>query len=144
MRINKARLSELIPHAGNMVLIDSVETWDNNEIVCKASSHTDPENPLRDGNQLGSICIIEYAAQAMAVHGALVAGAQEKPEEGYLGGLKDITLFVGRLDNLESNLEIYANRKIAINDSFVYDFSVSYGEAPVAEGRLFVFTKPPV
>ena len=88
------------------------------------------------------MCVIEYAAQATAAHGALVASATVKPKEGYLAGLKDITLYVDRLDNLENNLEIYAKRKISLNNSFVYDFSVSSGKISVADGRLFVIAKP--
>ena len=39
-----------------------------------APRHRDPDNPLRAHGRLGAVCGIEYAAQAMAVHGAL-AGA---------------------------------------------------------------------
>ena len=141
MLVNKKQLAELIPHDGDMVLLDTVERWDENEIVCTASSHTDPQNPLLDGDRLDSFSIVEYAAQAMAAHAALTTGSSEKPEEGYLGGLKEVALLVDRLENLENNLEIYAKRKIALNDSFVYDFSASAGQTKVAKGRLFVFTK---
>ncbi|HJM83165.1 MAG TPA: hypothetical protein QF720_06190 [Nitrospinota bacterium] len=142
MLINKKGITKLIPHTGNIVLIDAVMRWDDNEIVCEANSHTDHGNPLRDDDQLNSLCVIEYAAQATAAHGALVASATVKPKEGYLAGLKDITLYVDRLDNLENNLEIYAKRKISLNNSFVYDFSVSSGKISVADGRLFVIAKP--
>ena len=48
---------------------------------------------------LGGVCGIEYAAQAMAVHGAF-ARAEERccPPIGYLGSLRAVTLYVARLD----------------------------------------------
>ena len=39
----------------------------------RASSHRAADNPLRAHGRLGAACGIEYAAQAMAVHGALLA-----------------------------------------------------------------------
>ena len=56
-----------------MCLLDCVETWDEERIHCRASSHRAMDNPLRVCERLGTACGIEYAAQAMAVHGALLA-----------------------------------------------------------------------
>ena len=67
-------VDELIPHAGSMCLLDTVERWDQDEIVCRASSHDDPDNPLSEDGRLAAVALVEYGAQAAAVHAAL-AGA---------------------------------------------------------------------
>ena len=41
-------ISRLIPHRGAMCLLDRVENWDKDHIVCRTTSHRRPDNPLRD------------------------------------------------------------------------------------------------
>ena len=65
------RLRSLIPHAGAMCLLETVREFSGEEIVCEASSHRDPGNPLRRHGALAALHLAEYAAQAMAAHGAL-------------------------------------------------------------------------
>ena len=75
MTPDRAWIERHIPHKGSMCLLDGVTQWSEAEIVCHATSHRDPGNPLRsvdrDVNGLGITAGIEYAAQAMAVHGAI-------------------------------------------------------------------------
>ena len=52
-----------------------VLSWDATRIRCRSATHRSPDNPLRLHGRLGAACGIEYAAQAMAVHGALVAAS---------------------------------------------------------------------
>ena len=58
-----------------MCLLDEVLTWDATQIRCRSATHRVPDNPLRAHGRLGAVCGIEYAAQAMAVHGALVGSS---------------------------------------------------------------------
>ncbi len=60
-------------------------------------------------DRLGIACGIEYAAQAMALHGALAAGATggapvDTPKVGFLAGVRDVRLWVSRLDDIEADL----------------------------------------
>ncbi len=71
--IDAERIRNLVPHAGNMCLLERVVACDAASIRCETRSHLDQSNPLRRNGQLASICAIEYAAQAMALHGALTA-----------------------------------------------------------------------
>ena len=71
--LDRAWIASHIPHQGSMCLLDYVEAWDRERIRCRASSHRAADNPLRAYGRLGAACGIEYAAQAMAVHGALLA-----------------------------------------------------------------------
>lgn len=71
--IDAERIRKLVPHAGNMCLLERVVACDAASIRCETRSHLDQSNPLRRNGHLASICAIEYAAQAMALHGALTA-----------------------------------------------------------------------
>ncbi len=75
--IDVNRIRELVPHAGAMCLLESVVQYDDQSICCETSSHLGAHNPLRYKGRLSSLCGIEYAAQAMALHGALKSGAFE-------------------------------------------------------------------
>ncbi|HUU72054.1 MAG TPA: hydroxymyristoyl-ACP dehydratase [Burkholderiales bacterium] len=73
--IGASRIRDLIPHAGAMCLLERVIEYDDASICCEARSHLDVDNPLRHNGRLSTLCGIEYAGQAMALHGALRAGA---------------------------------------------------------------------
>ena len=68
-----AELEALIPHAGGMCLLDTVESWDAETIHCRSLSHLRADNPLREKGRLAALHLAEYGAQAMAVHGGLLA-----------------------------------------------------------------------
>jgi len=62
-----------LPHAGRMCLLERLESWDGDSITCIATSHRDADNPLRRGGHLHAVAGVEYAAQAMALHGNLLS-----------------------------------------------------------------------
>src|SRR2546425_12108681 len=99
--LDHAWIAGHIPHQGSMCLLDCVEAWDAERIQCRAISHRALDNPLRAHNQLGAACGIEYAAQAMAVHGALLAPADSTaPRAGYLVSVRGVQFQVARLDDI--------------------------------------------
>src|SRR5688572_13902283 len=100
--LDKTQLAALIPHQGSMCLLDSVTQWSADSILCTSSTHRDPTNPLRRANSLAALHLAEYGAQAMAVHGALLA--QGGPQPGMLGALRDIKLHVTRIDDIDEAL----------------------------------------
>src|ERR1700683_1252540 len=110
MQLDRRWIGAHIPHAGKMCLLDTVLDWDANRIECRTSTHRDADNPLRSHGRLGCACGVEYAAQAMAVHGALVAGRTGAPTAGYLVGLRRVLLQVDHLDDIESDLLISGER----------------------------------
>lgn len=61
----------LVPHAGPMCLLDRVLDWDADQIRCEAT--VSGPHPLKIGARLPATALIEYAAQAMAAHGRLLA-----------------------------------------------------------------------
>ena len=69
--LDRAGIAARIPHAGSMCLLHALLDWSATTIACSAVSHRDADNPLRDAHGLPAAAAIEYAAQAMALHGAL-------------------------------------------------------------------------
>ena len=137
--LDKAALAALIPHAGSMCLLDAVEEWTPEWIRCASETHASANNPLRRNGQLSALHLVEYAAQAMAVHGALLAHGG--PQAGMLGVLRDIRLHIERIDDLPGRLVVTATRKLARTDGLIYDFRVSlHGSPPrpLSEGRISV------
>jgi predicted hotdog family 3-hydroxylacyl-ACP dehydratase len=136
-------IARRIPHQGTMCLLDAVTAWDSGQIHCLAISHRDPANPLRAQGRLGAACGVEYAAQAMAVHGALVGesmagAASSAPRAGYLASIRSVTLHVERLDSVCAPLQISAERITGDDNTVLYSFSVAAGNTALLSGRAVV------
>jgi predicted hotdog family 3-hydroxylacyl-ACP dehydratase len=121
-----------------MCLLDAVVDWSETAISCIATSHADPANPLRADGRLGAAAGIEYAAQAMAVHGALLAGDDGAPRQGYLASVRGVTLHVARLDDLPGQLDVHAERLSGDTSNVLYQFSVSHAGRCLLAGRATV------
>jgi predicted hotdog family 3-hydroxylacyl-ACP dehydratase len=120
-----------------------VKRWDEESICCEASSHLAADHPLRAHGRLGAACGIEYAAQAMAVHGALVAesagdAAVAAPRTGYLAGVRGVTLHVDRLDMVAGPLTVDAQRITGDANTVLYNFAVQAGGQVLLSGRAIV------
>jgi len=136
--LNRDWIAAHIPHQGRMCLLESVLEWDPQRIVCEALSHTDPANPLRTAHRLGAATGVEYAAQAMAVHGAVLAQPDATPTEGYLTSVRGLTLHVERLDDLAGPLRITAERLSGDTRLILYQFQIHHGVRCLIEGRASV------
>lgn len=132
-------LAELIPHGGRMCLLDEVVSWDKLRVVCRSASHRRADHPLRRDGFLPATHLLEYAAQATAVHGALVAGADDSPlPVKYLAAAREFDLRVTSLDDIQADLHIDAQCLLAMGDSALYRFRVSAGGRELASGRLTI------
>ena len=138
--LNNAGIAALIPHSGSMCLLARLDAWDANRIVCAASNHRDADHPLRTRRGLLAPVAIEYAAQAMALHGALVGQAAGRPATpGFLASARAVQLHVLRLDDLPpGELRIEATRQAGDAQQILYAFHVSHAGQAVAEGRAAV------
>ena len=122
-----------------MCLLDSVQEWNEARIVCRATNHRALDNPLRAENRLGAACGIEYAAQAMAVHGALLAPPESPVARvGYLVSVRGTQLHVLRLDDLSDDLHIDADCITRSENNILYQFSVNAAGKILLEGRAAV------
>ncbi len=136
--LDRAQIAARIPHQGTMCLLERVTGWDEQHIRALATSHRDESNPLRQGGRLGSANGIEYAAQAMAVHGSLLAAADEAPRQGYLTSVRSVTLHGDRLDTCPGPLEIEAERLSGDGNNVLYQFALHHEGQCLLTGRATV------
>jgi predicted hotdog family 3-hydroxylacyl-ACP dehydratase len=151
MPLDHQWIEQHIPHKGSMCLLDEVLSWDAIHIRCRTLSHRRPDNPLRAYGRLGAACGIEYAAQAMAVHGALVAASapltstlslgvrrSTGPAVGYLASVRNVALHVTRLDDLDADLIAAADRVTGDGRTVMYEFCVSSAQQTLLSGRASI------
>jgi predicted hotdog family 3-hydroxylacyl-ACP dehydratase len=139
--LDKGHWRDLIPHHGAMCLLDAVIAWDETGIHARASSHRDPANPLRADDRLHAVNLCEYGAQAMAVHGGLLALRERRTAaSGLLVSLREVKLCVARMDDLPHDLDIHAQRLAAGAEAMQYAFRIEHAGVVLAEGRAAVTT----
>jgi predicted hotdog family 3-hydroxylacyl-ACP dehydratase len=131
-------IAKMIPHAGTMCLLDGVLDWDRSSIRCVSRRHRRADNPLRQGGRLGALCGIEFAAQAMAVHGRLTCAVGARPLMGYLASLRGIVCHCDRLDELASDLVIDARLLMGEEERVMYSFAITCEKQDVISGRATV------
>lgn len=136
--LSKSDIAKLIPHAGAMCLLERVLHWDSTTIKCATRTHRDAANPLRAGGELPAVCGIEYAAQAMAVHGGLAGTIAGKPTMGYLASVRDVACREERLDQPEGDLVVEAERLMGDEARVIYRFTLKVGEVEMLSGRATV------
>ena len=136
----KTDWAHLIPHAGSMCLLDAVQAWDARSLHATSAGHARADNPLRHANRLHAVHLAEYGAQAMAVHGALLARARgdEQVRPGMLVSLRDVQLFDEYVDRLDGHLDVHAECLYADDGGAQYAFSVEHRGRMLAHGRAAV------
>ena len=129
----------LIPHAGTMCLLERIVHWDENGATLATTTHRSAANPLRRRGRLHAVHLCEYGAQAMAVHGGLMArkeGRVAKP--GILVSLREVRLAVDRIDRLGGELLVEAVRLLGGAGGVQYAFRVTHRGRELAKGRAAV------
>jgi predicted hotdog family 3-hydroxylacyl-ACP dehydratase len=139
LRLDRRWIQEHIPHKDGMCLLDEVLSWDLTQTQCRSSTHRSLDNPLRANGRLGSACGIEYAAQTMAVHGALVASAASAvAPTGFLASVRGVRLNIDRLDVFEGDLVTAVQRVAGDESTALYEFSVSADDVVLLTGRAAI------
>jgi len=141
-----------------MCLLDEVVEWDARHIRCRSGTHRATDHPLRSQGRLRIACGIEYAAQAMAAHGALSGGAlagetaalalvdvascasavRSRPEAGFLASLRDVRMYALRLDDIEADLICDATLIAGDHGTALYDFTLTSETRTLLSGRATV------
>jgi len=134
--MNHDAICARLPHAGRMCLLERLESWDGDSIICIATSHRDTDNPLRSGGHLHAVAGVEYAAQAMALHGNLLSAPDTPPAMGYLASVRDLKLDLEDLGTIAEDLRVTARRLSGDANGFIYEFEIRAGARAVLSGRL--------
>lgn len=132
--LDHAGIAARVPHAGTMCLLDRLLAWDERVVECRATGHRDAAHPLRDAGLLPAPVAIEYASQAMALHGTLSAPAGSAPRPGMLASVRGVRLHVARLDDVAGELHVRCERLAGDERQAMYAFAVS----AAADGRVLV------
>lgn len=142
--VEKSELAALLPHANGMVLLDTVRAWDGESIECLALSHVSADNPLAIDGRVSVYAGVEYAAQAMALHNALLASQRassekaEHPRQGVVAVVSKLKSSIGFLSDCADQLQIKVALVESAGDSSMYDFELLQNETLCLSGRLLV------
>lgn len=148
--LNSQEIEQHLPHAGKMSLLDKVCHADSSWLSATATSHLNGDNPLRFNGKLASINGIEYAAQAMAIHGFLLseekqAGSlsNEKKEDsiqaGYIATVRNIEIYTPFFPQSESVIMIEVNQLMSDKNGFTYQFHISCEKKALISGKITIF-----
>ena len=136
---DREQILGMIPHSGSMCLLDAVLNWDEVSLRCLSSRYRLQDNPMRRANGiLGTVCGVEIAAQTVAVHCRLLATARGAPQHGYLVSLRDVKLRAQRLDAIEGDLIVDAERMAGDAISATYHFGLAVQGIKLLSGRVTV------
>ena len=133
--LGHADIAARIPHAGRMCLLDRVLAWDAGHIRCAAVNHREADHPLRSGGGLPVWAGIEYAAQAAALHGALLREGN-RPRAGVLGKLRNVRPGCAWLDRISSELVLEARALHHDPSGAIYAFEARGDDALLLQGQF--------
>lgn len=143
--LDRAGIAARIPHSGTMCVLERLVHWSDDEIVCTTGTHRAADNPMRSAHGLLAPVLIEYAAQAMALHGGLRAPPGAAPTPGYLASVRSVRFGLLRVDTVEGELQVRAQRLAGDDRQVMYGFSVQDAQSRVlAEGRATVVLNTPL
>ena len=135
-------IARLVPQQGPMCLLEEVVRYDERSIACRATSHRSVDNPLRANGRLPALTGIEYAAQVLAAHCALIEPDPVRASDGVLAGVRALALSVDRLDDIDQPLDVLAERLIVEGSRLLYRFAIEAGGRELLSGRVAVVLRP--
>lgn len=146
--IDAVAIAALLPHGSGLSLLDAITFWDEATLRASSRRHLRPTHPLGCARVQGANCLkvsvdevssvqlIEYAAQAAGVHIRLLAPAEKKLRGGVLAMVRDIKLNAETLGNSNAELNIEVVRRGSLGLGLLYDFVVTRAFATLASGKL--------
>ena len=141
--LDAAEIAARVPHSGTMCLLHALHESSAAHVLCSTTSHHAADNPLRSASGLLSCNAIEYAAQAMALHGAMTSPASNAPRGGRLASVRSVELHVPRLDTVAGPLFVQAERLAGDSGQAMYQFTVrDERQTLLVQGRATVLLTP--
>ncbi len=123
-----------------MSLLDALQAWDEQRLHASTRSHARPDNPLRGEGGLHAVNLAEYGAQAMALHGGLLARSRgsDAARPGRLVSLRDVQLSETYVDQLDGPLDVHAQCLYADDRGAQYSFRIEHEGRVLCSGRAAV------
>jgi predicted hotdog family 3-hydroxylacyl-ACP dehydratase len=132
---DRAALAALLPHGESMCLLEALEDAGSETIACRGRAPGDPGHPLARDGRLAPVHAVEYAAQAAAVHAALISG-RDAAGPGMLASVRELCWsddgLAGEPLRIECTAEIVDARLCR------YGFRVRAGADGTVTGRLTI------
>ena len=134
-----ASIAALVPHAGDMVLLERIVDCDPDSIRLTTTTHRRADHPLAVRGHLRAVHLCEYGAQAMAVHGGLRSAERGQPSlPGVLVSLRDVELHVEDIQDLPGELIVTARCLQESPEAWAYEFRVTHAGLTLARGRATI------
>lgn len=127
-----------LPYANNMRLIDRVLTNDTQHLTAIASGLSNEQHPLNINNKhMPTLSLLEYAAQATALHGVLNNSATLRSPR--LVACKKLEL---HRDSETDTLHVSIRLKAQSDNGAAYGFTLAQSEAVLLRGEILLQLKP--
>jgi predicted hotdog family 3-hydroxylacyl-ACP dehydratase len=134
--LSAIEIEQRLPHAGKMSLLNKIIIVDKYTLTAQAKNHLEPHNPLSIKGKINSINGIEYAAQAMALHGSLLSA---KVSVGYIASIRNIELKSPFFPKINEPLQIHVVKLMGNKTGFTYQFDVQCQQIELISGKITVF-----
>ncbi len=134
--IQRHKIAQLIPHGEAMCLLDQITGWDEHHLNAVTTSHRRMDNPLMENGQMDTVALVEYGAQAAAVHAALRQSGLGAARPAYLGAIKKLRLYSPIVDASLAELQIQAQCIFNDGNGAIYDIRARANENDLMTGRV--------
>lgn len=135
--MDRTQIAALIPHGDSMCLLDEVIAWDERQIQCRSHHFASATNPLFEGGQVDTVLLLEYGAQAAAVHAGLLQSRLGESRPAYIGAVKDVELLAAIADNSRA-LDLYAQCLLSSSQGAIYELVAQQAGNTLLRGRLIL------
>lgn len=138
--MNSQEIEQCLPHAGKMSLLNKVCHADRSHLAATAISHLSCDNPLRYNNRLATVNGIEYAAQAMALHGFMLSEATDHAiQKGYIATVRNIEIDSPFFPDNDLPILVEVEQLMSDNNGFTYQFQISCEKKTLISGKITIF-----
>lgn len=138
--MNRQAIEKLIPHTGAMSLLDEVVQWDEEGITCKTRSHKRTDNPFisEPDQPLDTTALLEYGAQAAAVHAALLQQGMAGQGTAFIGAIKQLKFIQRAVDPVIDELIIKAHCQLNTRDGAIYQLDCGSEQQALLSARVIL------
>ncbi len=137
---NREKIATLIPHGNAMSVLDRIIHWDESTLLAETKAHQRKDNPLYD-DSISTVLLVEYAAQAAAVHGRLNEAGLEPDRPAYVGAFKNIKIHVAKLSDVIGVLTIRVVCVLSETGGAIYEMHIRSQKGMIIEGRLVLVAR---